>query len=100
VTQYIVVRRDLPIGVLAAQVAHAAGSYGKHPPEAHVVVLAVDGEPALRRAAERLQAAGVGHTPIHEPDEPWGGQMMAVGCSLVTDRTPVRKAVSELPLLR
>lgn len=99
-TQYIVTRRDLPRGFLAAQVAHAAGSYGKHPPETHVVVLAVENEAELRRTAERLSSAGVGCLPIHEPDEPWSGQMTAIGCALVNDRQLVRKVVSSIPLLR
>jgi hypothetical protein len=99
-TQYIVTRQDLPRGFLAAQVAHAAGRYGKHPPETHVVVLAVANEIELRKTAERLLEAGVGYLPIHEPDEPCSGQMTAIGCALVNDRQPVRKVVSSIPLLR
>ena len=94
------IRSDLPRGVQAAQVAHAAGAYGPHPPETHVVVLAVPDEPSLSKLADRMVAAGIPHRLVDEPDEPWNGQSMAIGCELLTDRSRVRKVVSQLPLLR
>ena len=39
--------------------AHAAGSWGRHPPETHVVVLSVTDEPSLRELSRKLDAAGV-----------------------------------------
>lgn len=98
--QYIVVRNDLPRGFLAAQVAHAAGHYGPHPTEAHVVILAVPNEQALTETSARMSAAGIEHELIREPDEPWCNQATALGCNLTDDRTKVRKVVSQLPLLR
>jgi hypothetical protein len=95
-----VIRCDLPRGVQAAQVAHAAGAFGPHPPETHVVILAVPDESTLKALSTKMAAAGLPHKLVDEPDEPWGGQAMAIGCSLTSDRTQVRKVVSQLPLLR
>jgi len=81
---------------MAAQVAHAAGSMAPHPPDCHVVVLAVEDETSLRRLAARLP----GSCLVEEVDPPYGGQAMAIGCPLVVDRTAIRKEVSSLPLLR
>lgn len=92
----MIVRKDLPLGVMAAQVAHAAGSQARHPPEAHVVVLAVDSESSLRALAGRLPGAYL----VVESDPPYADQAMAIGCPLVIDRTAIRKEVSSLPLLR
>ena len=100
VTQYIITRRDLPRGFLAAQVAHAAGSYGKHPEGTYVVVLGVESQEALEALGRELERSGVGFTRVLEPDPPWNGQLTAIGCDLVHDRTPVRKVVASLPLLR
>jgi hypothetical protein len=65
-----------------------------------VVVLAVPGEAALKSVASKLAAAGIRHKLVDEPDVPWSGQAMAIGCGLVNDRSQVRKVVSQLPLLR
>ena len=100
VTQYIITRADLPHGFQTAQVAHAAGCYGKHPEDTFVVILAVENEAALAALSSKLEEAKVEHTQIREPDAPWCGQLTAVGCGLVNDRTPVRKVVASLPLLR
>ena len=55
------VRKDLAIGVLAAQVVHAAGesSPGNLPEGTYAIVLAVPDEGALKAVAARLQLAGV-----------------------------------------
>jgi hypothetical protein len=100
VTQYIITRQDLPKGFLAAQVAHAAGSYGKHPDGAYVVVLGVRDEKALEALAAKLWDSGVEHVQVREPDAPWCGQLTSIGCALVEDRSSVRKVVSGIPLLR
>ena len=80
--------------------AHAAGSWGRHPPETHVVVLSVSDEPSLRELSHKLDAAGVEHEVVVEADPPYTGQATCIGCSLVHDRRLVRKAVASLPLLR
>lgn len=86
--------------MIAAQVAHAAGASARHPPGTYVVVLAASSEAHLDEIARRLESVNVPLTLIEESDGPFAGQKMALGLDLVTDRTPVRKVVSSLPLLR
>jgi len=97
----VIVRKDLPLGHLASQVAHAAGEgSARHPPGVHVVVLAARDEAHLREVSSRLTASQVAQTLIEESDGAFAGQAMAIGCELVQDRTPIRKVVSSLPLLK
>ena len=65
-----------------------------------MVILAVPGEAALKALASKMAVAGIEHRLVDEPDAPWEGQAMAIGCGLLNDRTRVRKVVSQLPLLR
>ena len=96
----MIVRRDLPLGVLAAQVVHATGSSSdRHPPGTYVVELAAGGEQHLEQIAEMLQAHGIPHERVVESDEPYSGQTMALGVEPVYDRSGVRKVLSSLPLL-
>lgn len=100
-THYVLVRSDLPLGFLAAQVVHAAGesSPGNLPHATNAVVLSVPDESTLREYCARLERAGVAHVPIHEPDAPWLGQMTAIGIAPVADRRALRPLLSSLPLL-
>lgn len=94
-------RRDLPPGVQAAQICHAAGesSPGNLPPGTYAVVLTAPNERALVQLADRLRLAGVRFASIFEPDAPHDGALMALG--LVPARKEVvRRHVSSLPLLR
>lgn len=87
--------------MIAAQVAHAAGvGSDRHPPEVHVVVLAVQSEYHIRAAFDRLLQAGVKATLVEEVDLPYAGQAMSVGLELVRDRRSVNRVLSSLPLLR
>jgi len=91
----------LPLGTIAAQVAHAAGSGSeRHPENTYVVVLAAASEKHLRELSEKLKVHDVSHTPVVECDEPYGGQMMSVGLELCTDRSGPQKVLSSLPLLK
>lgn len=94
------VRSDLPLGFLAAQVAHAAGesSLGVKP-GTNVVVLAVPSEGALYAVYNRLVMASVRCTLITEPDPPWNGAATAIGLEPVADRKPLRRVLQHLPLL-
>jgi len=98
----VIVRRDLPLGFLAAQVVHAAGesSPGGLAHDTHAVVLSVDDERALREVHERLERAGIEHVLISEPDAPWCGAATAIGVSPRARREEVRRQLSMLPLLR
>lgn len=81
--------------------AHAAGEGSeRHPDGVHVVVLAARDEAHLREVSQRLVDAEVAQTLITETDEPYAGQAMSIGCELVKERGPLRRALSSLPLLR
>jgi hypothetical protein len=96
-----VVRADLPRGIQAAQIAHAAGesSPGNLPAGTYAVVLTAPGERALVQVADELRRAGVRFTAVFEPDPPYDNALMALGL------TPARKGalrqfLSALPLLK
>lgn len=96
----MIVREDLPKGVLAAHVCHAAGESGPAPPGSIAVVLGVESELALYAAARRLDACGVLYTLIRENAGPFADQATAIGVMPISDRSAIRKAVSALPLVR
>lgn len=93
-------RRDLPVGFLAAQVVHAAGesSPGDLPCGTIAVVLVASPE-ELEALERRLAREGIAHVAIREPDAPWNGMLTAIGIAPVTDRTRIRALTSSLPLL-
>lgn len=95
---YVIVRPDLPRGLLAAQVVHAAGeSGGNIQPGTFAVVLAA--EPLELVALERrLVDAGVAHAAVRETDAPWEGALMAIGVR-PGPRSVLKKHFSGLPLL-
>jgi hypothetical protein len=62
-------------------------------------VLAVPDEAALAALSRRLVLAGVAHVRIVENDQPFTGQLMALGL-VPRPREEVRKLLSSLPLLR
>ena len=93
-------REDLPKGVLAAHVCHAAGESGPAPPGSIAVVLGVAGEPELLLVADKLDAQRVPHVLIREDSGPYEGQVTAIGIQPTNDRASVRKAVSSLRLVR
>jgi hypothetical protein len=98
------VRRDLPLGTLAAQLIHAAGASSASgpalPPETRAIALMVEGEAELAVLAERLELAAVRHVAIREPDPPWSGALMAIGISPFVDLRAARRVLARLPLLR
>lgn len=100
-THYLVVRSDLPVGVAAAQIAHAAGesSPGDLRPGTFAIVLGVASETELRSVSARLRAAGVAHVEVLEPDAPYHGQLMAIGARPAL-RSCVSSAFANLPLYR
>ncbi len=96
---YVICRADLPRGVLAAQIVHAAGesSPGDIREGTNAVVLATPNEAELAAVADRLVAAGIAHVCIREPDR--GGELMAIGC-VPARKEVLRRVLSALPLLR
>jgi hypothetical protein len=53
----------------------------------------------MARLAGALDAAGVAHVRVHEPDEPWRGALMAIGV-VPSSRARVRSLLAHLPLVR
>ena len=79
----MIVRSDLPLGMLAAQVVHAASetSPGCLPHGTHAVVLGVASEEELKSVSQLLRAAEIPHKPIVENDPPLANQWCAIGVS-------------------
>lgn len=99
----MIVRRDIPIGLQAAQIVHAAGvsarMSGNLPHDTHAVALWAPDAGSLRDLADRLTAADIPHVTIVESDAPYTGQLMAIGVA-PGDRSRVRPLVSSLPLIK
>lgn len=100
VTHYVIVRKDMPKGVQAAQIVHAAGesSPGNLAEGTYAVVLEVPDESALRAVKARLGLAQVALVAIYEPDA-YNGALMALGLVPVR-KEAVRRHLSSLPLLK
>lgn len=97
----MIVRSDLPRGLQAAQIVHAAGesSQGDIAAGTFAVVLAVPDKHALAAEAYRLTKAGVPFAAIYEPDAPYLGDLMALGLR-PQRKEALRKHLSCLPLLK
>lgn len=94
------VRADIPAGVQAAQLIHAAGrsSPGNLSPFTYAIALQVDGEISLRALYARLRSAGVAAVLVIEDDPPYTGQAMAIGIP-PGPRRPLRPYLSNLALV-
>jgi hypothetical protein len=92
----VIVRPDLPPGLLAAQIVHAVGESVEtpHPSGAHAIVLQAD-EAALIALEQRLLAVAVPHHAVREDD----GMLTAIGIK-PGRRSALRRHFSSLPLLR
>ena len=77
---------------------HAAGesSPGNLPSSTYAVALTCRDEAELHALAIRLDAAGLRHHLVREPDEPYNGQLMAIGIA-PTLKSHVRRIVANLP---
>lgn len=95
------VRADLPRGIQAAQITHAAGESapGDLPSGTHAVVLTAPDEPSLAKLADKLDAYGVAFVRVLEPDSPHDGALMALGLR-PRRKEEVRRYLSSLPLLK
>lgn len=92
-------RSDLPRGIQAANIIHAAGESGPAPRGTHAVCLTVPTEEALRAVADRLDAARIPYVSIVETDAPYTDSLMAIGCA-PAGKEALRRVLSALPLLR
>jgi hypothetical protein len=96
------VRRDLPLGAIAAQLIHAAGaSASGHsvPDDTHAVALAVPDEASLLVLETQLQASGVLFHAVREPDAPYLNALMAIGIP-PQQREALRPLLRHLELLK
>lgn len=98
---YCLTRADLPHGVQAAQLIHAAGesSPGKLPPRTHAYALVTTDEDQLKQIGWELFKNGISHRLIFEPDAPYTGQLMAIGVT-PRPRSEVKGYFSALKLLK
>ena len=104
-THYILVRRDLPLGVVAAMITHVAGesgalyqdSYDGRFRGARAVVLEVKDELALYKAGALLFKHNILFVDMKEHGGPYDGQYMAIGVVPIDPETKVsRKTVAEV----
>lgn len=98
----MIIRKDLPFGVALAQTVHAAGESAQNttvPSDTHAVVLSVPDEHTLLSYEAKLLRNGLELSAIREPDEPWNGQLMAIGIK-PQPREKLKKLLSNLPLYR
>jgi peptidyl-tRNA hydrolase len=95
------VRADVPHGVQAAQLIHAAGesSTGNLPRGTYAIALAANDEKHLWNISQLLITEGIMHKLILEPDAPWNGALMAIGI-VPGPRKRLKKILSTLKTLR
>lgn len=81
---YVIVRKDLPAGVAAAMIVHAAGESGGQP--ARAVVLGVPNEGMLAMIHLQIMKHGLKPVLVEEVEGPFAGQLMAIGIPLQPER--------------
>lgn len=104
---YIIVRRDLPLGTLAAMITHAAGESGYLYSDgiggvftgATAVVLEVKSELLLYRAATLLRNFNCRHVEIVENSGVYEGQLMALGLVPI-DRAEIGNLLEKFQTLK
>ena len=98
---YAITRADLPTGIQAAMLIHAAGesSPGSLPPHTYAIALTCKTEHDLNELSFKLFQAGISHRRILESDAPYSGQLMALGIKPGW-RSELRRHLSHLQLLR
>ena len=103
---YIIVRRDLPLGTLAAQLTHAAGESAAIYERciwkfdgATAVVLEVRDEAKLLDVMYLLRDNGIQHVRINEDSPPYDGALMAIGV-VPQERGKIGALLQELQTLK
>ena len=100
-THYVIVRADLPLGVIVAQTIHAAGESSPGPglpTGTRAVALAARNERHLATLEQELIGLDIPHRAIREPDR--FNELMAIGIFPVADRTTLQTVTKRLRLLR
>lgn len=97
-SHYCIVRGDVPRGLQAAYLVHAAGesSPGALPAGTRAVALHARDEPHIDALADQFREAGVPHEVVTEED----GHRYAIGIRPAADIAPIRPVTSALPLVR
>lgn len=96
---YIVVRDDLPVGLLAAQVCHAAGESAalRSPPNVcHAVVLSASKQ-ELDKLDTVLRWEKIPFRAVFENDPPYENELLAIGIAPCTEG--LGRWLRHLPLL-
>lgn len=95
---FVIVRKDLPVGLQVAQVVHAAGESSpcRVPVGTVAVALHARDESHLLSLSDALKVAQITHHVVLESD----GHAMAIGLEPTTDRLRVRKVLSQLPAVK
>lgn len=105
---YCIVRSDLTIGQIGAQLGHAAGYSASYytmntshylPEHTHFICLQVKDEATLKKVWNDIVQAKIPAIPIYEPDPPLNGQMTAIGI-IPCERSKVSSYTSRIPLLK
>jgi hypothetical protein len=96
----VILRSDLPKGLMVANTVHAAGESAGVPPGTFAVALATAGEDELEATLSHLKELGIPHQAIREAQGEYAGQLMAIGVEPLKDRSTIRKAVSSIPLVK
>lgn len=76
---YCIIRNDLPLGVFAAQLLHAAAESNPKNVHANAVVLYSKNLEHLNEIERKLIDSKIDHTAIKEPGNGWNNQLMAIG---------------------
>lgn len=96
-SHYCIVRGDLPRGLQAAYLVHAAGesAIASMPPNTRAVALVARDEEHLRRLESQLVSAKVPHHAVCEE-----GILFSIGIAPTSALSAIRKVTSNLPLVR
>lgn len=92
-------------GVLAVQAAHASSESIKElpvPNDTRVVALQAERTIDLAKLSNQLTQHGFSHVAIEEPDEPYNGAIISIGCALVKggERDRLRTLLEGFKLIR
>ena len=99
-THYVILRSDLPHGLMVANTVHAAGESAGIPPGTFAVALATADQAELEQMLARLKELDVPCNAVVEAEGEHAGELMAIGIEPLRDRSKIRKAVSSLPLVK